>query len=154
MDHSDGGSSEPPLPVTGGIEGGSPKAVCDAVAAGENDRAMTIFFRDYVLMSQPTVDAFRADPMWPQRVNLAPTVCREATAHFNYRFDPSRFSRVATPTLYLLGGNSPKPMAVSTRAGTDALQHGQLEILPGQEHVATHMAPGVLASDITAFLSA
>ena len=97
--------------------------------------------------------AFRKDPSWPQRIKLAPTVCREATAHFSYRFRPDQFAKVSTPTLFLLGGDSPKPMAVSTRAGAAALPHGQVELLPGQQHVATQMAPDLLAHDITEFFS-
>ena len=144
---------EPPLPVLGGMEGGPPQSVCAAVAAGDNDRAMTIFFSDYVLMPPATVAAFRRDPSWSQRIKLAPTVCREATAHFTYRFHPDQFAKVSTPTLFLLGGDSPRPMAVSTRAGAAALPHSQVEILPGQQHVATQMAPDLLARDIADFLS-
>ena len=136
---------EPPLPVAGGMEGGPPQSVCAAVAAGDNDRAMTVFFSDYVMMPPATVAAFRKDPSWPQRIKLAPTVCREATAHYTYK--------VSTPTLFLLGGDSPKPMAVSTRAGAAALPRGQVELLPGQQHVATQMAPDLLAHDITEFFS-
>ena len=143
---------EPPLPVAGGMEGGSPEAVCKAVAAGDNDKAMTVFFTDYVMMPPPTVAAFKRDPSWPQRIKLAPTVCREARAHFIYRFHPDKFSSMATPTLVLLGGDSPKPMAVSTRAAAAALPHARLELLPGQQHVATQMAPDMLAHDISTFL--
>lgn len=145
---------EPPLPVPGGMEGGTPDAVCKQVAAGDNDQAMIVFFREYVLMPPATVAAFRSDPAWPQRIKLAPTVCREATAHFTYRFYPERFAKVTTPTLFLLGGDSPKSMAVSTRAGAAAVPHSQLEILPGQQHVATQMAPDLLAQDITNFFLA
>ncbi len=88
-------------------------------------------------------------PSWPQRIKLAPTVCREATAHYTYRFRPDQIAKVSTPTLFLLGGDSPKAMAVSTRAGAAALPHGQVELLPGQQHVATQMAPDLLARDIT-----
>jgi pimeloyl-ACP methyl ester carboxylesterase len=143
---------EPPLPVLGGMEGsGPPVSVCSAVAAGDNDKAMTVFFSDYVMMSPATVAAFRKDPSWSERIKLAPTVCREATAQFTYKFQPDRFERVTTPTLFLLGGDSPKAMAVSTRAGAAALPHGQVEILPGQQHVANLMAPELLAHDIVDF---
>ncbi len=101
---------EPPLPVQDGMEGGGPPvSICSAVAAGDYDRAMTVFFRDYVMMSPATVAAFRNDPSWSQRIKLAPTVCREATAHQTYTFHPEQFAKVSTPTLFLLGGNSPSP---------------------------------------------
>jgi pimeloyl-ACP methyl ester carboxylesterase len=145
---------EPPLPVSGGMEGGTPDAVCKPVAAGDNDRAMVVFFSDYVLMPPATVAAFRGDPAWAQRIKLAPTVCREVTAHFTYRFQPERFANVTTPTLFLLGGDSPKSMGVSTRAGAAAVPHSQLEILPGQQHVAMQMAPDLIARDITNFFLA
>lgn len=143
---------EPAIPVPGAARD-DPRPVCDAVAAGDNDRAMVIFFRDYVLMPERTVDGFRADPSWPQRVKLAPTVCREVTARGTYRFDPARFARIPTPTLFLLGGDSDRIVAAGTRAGAEALAHGRIEVLPGQQHVAHLTEPDVVANDIAAFFA-
>lgn len=145
---------EPPLPVPGGTAAGDPGPVCDAVATGDNDRAMMIFFRDYARLPQPVIDAFRADPMWSQRIGLAPATCREVTALAGYAFERADFAKVVTPTLLLLGGASPKPMGVSVRAAAAALAHSRTELLPGQQHVAAQTAPDLLAAHIAGFLAA
>ncbi len=145
---------EPPLPVPGGIGGPSSDPVCLAVAAGDNERAMLTFYKDFVRLPAPVIEGFRADPQWPGRVALAPTVCREVKAVSTYAFEPAKFATVITPTLFLLGSASPQPMAVSVRAGAAALPHGQVHILPGQGHEAMYAAPDMLAAAISDFLSA
>jgi pimeloyl-ACP methyl ester carboxylesterase len=145
---------EPPLPVPGGIGGPSPESVCSAVAAGENERAMLTFYKDFVQLPAPVIEGFRADPQWPGRVALAPTVCREVKAVSTYAFEPAKFAKVITPTLFLLGSASPQSMAVSVRAGAAALPRSQVHILPGQGHEAMYAAPDMLAAAISDFLSA
>jgi pimeloyl-ACP methyl ester carboxylesterase len=145
---------EPPLPVPGGMGGPSSDPVCSAVAAGENERAMLTFYKDFVQLPAPVIEGFRADPQWPGRVALAPTVCREVRAVSIYAFEPANFAKVITPTLFLLGSASPQPMAVSVRAGAAALPHTQVHILPGQGHEAMYAAPDMLAAAISDFLSA
>jgi pimeloyl-ACP methyl ester carboxylesterase len=146
---------EPPLPVAGGMGGAvSPDAVCAAVAAGDNERAMLTFFKDFVQLPAPQIEGFRADPSWPERVKLAPTVCREVKAVSSYAYEPLRFAQIATPTLFLLGSASPQAMATSVHAGAAALRHSQVHILPGQQHDAMYTAPSMLAGAITDFLLA
>jgi pimeloyl-ACP methyl ester carboxylesterase len=65
---------EPPFPVAGGKGGVSPDAVCAAVAAGDNERAMLTFFRDYVQLPAPMIEGFRADQSW--RLPQAPEASR------------------------------------------------------------------------------
>jgi pimeloyl-ACP methyl ester carboxylesterase len=145
---------EPPLPVAGGMGRVSPDAVCAAVAAGDHERAMLTFLRDVAQLPAPMIEGFRADPSWPERVKLAPTVCREVKAVSTYAFDPLRFVPIATPTPLLLGGASPPAMATSVHAGAAALPHGQVRILAGQQHDAMYTAPDLLAAAIADFLSA
>jgi hypothetical protein len=45
-------------------------------------------------------------------------------------------------------------MATSVRAGAAALSHGQVQILPEQQHDAMHTAPAMLAAAISDFLRA
>jgi pimeloyl-ACP methyl ester carboxylesterase len=143
---------EPPLPMSGGIGDQSADSVCGAVATGDNERAMLTFFRDYVRMPEPVIDAMRRDPSWPERVALAPSTCREADAVFHYRFDPARFSKVSVQTLFLLGELSPEPMKVSVRAAANAFPGGRIQVIPGQSHGAMSAAPELLAGMVQRFL--
>jgi len=145
---------EPPLPVAGGMGRVSPDAVCAAVAAGDHERAMLTFLRDVAQLPAPVIEGLRADPSWPERVKLAPTVCREIKAVTTYAFEPLRFAKIATPTLFLLGSASPPAMETSVNAGAAALPHSQVRILAGQQHDAMYTAPDLLAAAIADFLSA
>jgi pimeloyl-ACP methyl ester carboxylesterase len=65
---------EPPVPVPGGVGRQSPKPVCDAVAAGNDEGALISFFTDYAHLPPPVIAGLRNDPSWPQRIKLAPTL--------------------------------------------------------------------------------
>ncbi len=144
---------EPPMPVPGGMVSRSPQAVCDAIAAGDNEAALVIFFTDYARLSPTVIAKFRNDPSWPQRVKLAPSICREITAVRHYSFDPASFAPVKTPMMFFLGSDSPKPMETSVRTVAEAL-HRDVTVLPGQQHDAMYTAPDVLARELTAYFLA
>jgi pimeloyl-ACP methyl ester carboxylesterase len=144
---------EPPMPVPGGMVSRSPQAVCDAIATGDNEDALVIFFTNYARLSPTVIAKFRSDPSWPQRVKLAPTICREITAVRQYHFDPASFAQVKTPMVFFLGSESPKPMETSVRTVAEAL-HANVTVLPGQQHDAMYTAPDLLARELTAYLMA
>src|ERR1700709_1615756 len=50
---------EPPGPVPGGIASRSPKAVCDAIATGDNEAALVTFFTDYARLSPSVITKFQ-----------------------------------------------------------------------------------------------
>ena len=144
---------EPPMPVLGGMVSRSPKAVCDAIAAGDNEAALVTFFTDYARLSPTVIAKFRNDPSWPQRVKLAPTICREITSVRQYSFDPASFAQVKVPMMFFLGSDSPKPMETSVRTVAEAL-HRSVTVLPGQQHDAMYTAPDLLARELTAYFLA
>ncbi len=144
---------EPPIVCPGGMPRVAPTSVCAAVAAGDNGLAMVTFLKDYVQVPPPAIAAFQADPSWPQRIKLAPTVCRESTEVYKYVFNAAR-SKVETPTVFLLGGASSKEMATGVRTAAASLPHGQVRILPGQQHIANQTAPKMLADAISEAISA
>ncbi|WP_114210117.1 alpha/beta fold hydrolase [Acidisarcina polymorpha] len=144
---------EPPMPVSGGMVSQSPKAVCDALETGDNEAALVTFFTDYAKLSPAVIAKFRSDPTWPQRVKLAPTICREITAVRQYHFDPASFEQVKTPMMFFLGSNSPKTMETSVRTVAEVL-HRPVTVLPGQQHDAMYTAPDLLARELTSYLLA
>jgi pimeloyl-ACP methyl ester carboxylesterase len=142
---------EPPIPVPGGIGHTDPATLCAQLAAGDNEGTLLTFFKDFARLPPPLIEKLRADPTWPQRIKLAPTLCRESTIVFTYQFETTRFSKVVAPTLFLLGGASPTEMATSVRTVAPAIAHSQLHILPGQQHDAMFTAPQLLAQEIGDF---
>jgi pimeloyl-ACP methyl ester carboxylesterase len=144
---------EPPTRVPGGMASQSPKPVCDALATGDNEAALITFFTNYAHLSPTVIAGLRKDPSWPQRVKLAPTICREITAVRQYRFEPASFAHVTTPMIFFLGSESVKPMETSVRTVAEAL-HKTVTVLPCQQHDAMYTAPDLLARELTAYFLA
>jgi pimeloyl-ACP methyl ester carboxylesterase len=100
------------FPVPKGIELYPPEAfdsVRSSLKAGDREAALTTFYRDIALISPGEIEMLRSLPVWQARVALAPTIPHEMRAFENYvsSFDPARLANLSTPTLILLGGDSP-----------------------------------------------
>ncbi len=136
---------EPPLTAVGAS---SPVPVCSRVASGKMDEALVTFYRDYVRLPPQVISGIQKGPAWPAEVKAAPALCNELTALSTYRFDPKHFVSLHTPTLFLLGDQSPPFMAASVRSGAAAVPSAKLQMLPGQQHGALVQAPDMLAKII------
>ncbi|HVW18068.1 MAG TPA: alpha/beta fold hydrolase, partial [Solirubrobacteraceae bacterium] len=99
---------EPPIPTD--VEIYVPGMIdrMDALLeAGDNEAVLTTFMTEVVRMPADEFAHFRSLPGWDDRVAAAHTVVREIHAHAEYRFEPERWRDFTTPTLLLLGGDSP-----------------------------------------------
>jgi pimeloyl-ACP methyl ester carboxylesterase len=119
---------------------------------GRLDQVLEVFFRDEVGMPEQQLQLLRSLPTWPARVAAAPTVPRELRAAGQFAHVPEWFAQVTTPTLLLLGGDSPPWAADATRQVRDALTDARAEILPGQQHVAMDTAPELFTDHVLGFL--
>lgn len=122
------------------------------LAAGDREGTLVTFLREVVRMSADAVRLFQESPAWPARVGAAHTLPREARAHATYRFDAGRFQTLTTPTLLLLGGESPPFFRASTEALAAALPASRTVVLPGQQHAAMDTAPELFVREVLAFL--
>ena len=137
---------EPPIPTD--VEIYVPGLIdrLDALlAAGDNEAVLTIFMTEVVRMPPDHFEHFRSLPGWEERVALAHTVVREIHAHVAYRFDPERWRGFTTPTLLLLGGDSPRLFGAAIELLHETLPHSTLRVLAGQQHVAMETAPALFA---------
>ena len=89
---------------------------------------------------------------WPARVAAAHTLPRELRAHEGYRFRAERFQRLKTPTLLLVGGDSPDFFKAAIATVNAALLNSRVLVLPGQQHIAMDTAPELFVSEVLAFL--
>ena len=96
----------------------------------------------------------RSLPAWPARVALAPTISREMDAFESYvsNFDPARLNNLRTPTLLLLGGDSPALEKAAAEALDASLPDSRIVVMPGQAHIAQRTAPEVFAREVVRFL--
>jgi pimeloyl-ACP methyl ester carboxylesterase len=122
--------------------------------AGDQEGALTTFYRAIVLMSPEEIDMMRSLPIWPARVALAPTIPREMRAFESYvsNFDPARLGNLRTPTLIMLGGDSPVSEKAAAEDLNTALPDSRIAVMPHQGHLAHRTAPGVFVREVVQFL--
>jgi pimeloyl-ACP methyl ester carboxylesterase len=119
---------------------------------GDRTGVLTTHYRDIGGLSPNQIEQLRSSPAWPARLASAHTVPRELRALERYEFDPDRFKDLQTPTLLLVGGDSPQFVRDATETVGEALPNSQVVVLPGQQHIAMYTAPDQFASTVVRFL--
>ena len=71
--------------------------VAELVSRGEDDQAAVPLLVERSGVPPDAVDAVRELPLWPILLGGVQVLPREGAAMVGYRFDPSRFQRLATP---------------------------------------------------------
>jgi pimeloyl-ACP methyl ester carboxylesterase len=144
---------EPPVPT--GVPlypPGVPERMQSLIERGEWEPALEMMLREVVGMPQHELEQFRRQPMWPVRVQLAPTIPREMQVERSYSWVPARFAELRVPTMLLLGGDSPRVFRDGIEALAEALQNSSIVELPGQQHIAMDTAPDLFLREVLAFL--
>lgn len=120
--------------------------------AGDRAGVLTALYSEIAGMSPDEIEQLRLSPAWPARVASAHNVLREARAEEGYVFDAERFREMQTPTLLLLGGDSPQMLKTATKAIDAALPNSHIAVMPGQQHIAMYTAPDLFSSTVLTFL--
>lgn len=118
---------------------------------GENEQALTLFFQEVANVPSAELEVLRSAPNWSARVDAAHTALRETEAPTAYEFDPDRLRGMTTPTLLLLGGESPRYFADATEAIGEVLPNARIAVLDGQQHVAMNTAPALFVRELLEF---
>jgi pimeloyl-ACP methyl ester carboxylesterase len=144
-------------PIPTGVAGTIPPAVASRMeallAAGDRDGVVTTFLREIVRVPPHELEALRSVPAWQGRVAAAHTILREIYALERYPpLNPSDFESFSTPTLLLLGGDSPAYQKENIQSLHAALPNSRIVALPGQQHIAMNTAPDLFAREVLAFL--
>jgi pimeloyl-ACP methyl ester carboxylesterase len=122
------------------------------VDEGNREEAVATFFRDIVHAPANELEMLRSLPNWQARVAAAHTIPREMRGSDGYVFEPKRFTDMRTPTLLLLGGDSPPFFKAAIEAVNDALPNSRIVVLPGQQHTAMNTAPELFVREVLQFL--
>ncbi|HUZ28923.1 MAG TPA: alpha/beta hydrolase [Solirubrobacteraceae bacterium] len=126
--------------------------VAELVSRGEDEQAAVTLLVERSGVPPDAVDSVRELPLWPILLRGVQVLPREGAAVVSYRFDPSRFQQLTTPTLVLVGEESPGWRREAMTRLQATLPQAELRILAGQGHLATHTAPELLAEEIVSFL--
>ena len=144
---------EPPIPT--GLPQyppGIPDQLQKLIDNGRLEAALEMFFREVVRMPEHELEAIRQLPVWKVRVRLAPTIPREMAIDRMYSFHADKFAQMLTPTLLLLGGDSPPLFQRAIEMLHPVLQNSQVVILPGQQHIAMDTNPDLFVREVMHFL--
>lgn len=145
---------EPPLPVGtrywSAELGGRMQALLDA---GEQEQALLLFHCDIAKAPPQEIASAQASPSWPARVAAAYTIPREVRSVDSYTFQPLRFRTMPTPTLLLLGGESPPPRRTIAEILHTAIRNSQIVVFPGQQHAAIRTAPDLFVHEVVKFFT-
>jgi pimeloyl-ACP methyl ester carboxylesterase len=146
---------EPPIPIPPGSRLYPSETISRIQALldrGDQEGALTTFYRDVVQTPAHELEILQAAPNWSARVAAAYTIPRELTGVNDYVFEPTHFGDLRTPSLLLLGGESPAFQKRAVEAVHAALPESQVRILAGQQHVAINMAPELFTREVVEFL--
>jgi pimeloyl-ACP methyl ester carboxylesterase len=122
--------------------------------AGDRETVLTTFFREIVRVPPEELAILRSSPAWLGRIKAAHTVVREIQAAKQYAFQPERYADFRTPTLLLLGGDSPPPFRAAIDEVHAALLNSRIAVLPGQRHAAMDTGPTIFTTEVIGFLTA
>ncbi len=144
--------NEPPMYTTVNVvyPADAPERVLAYFKAGEAEKALLALY-EAGGTSTAELNLLRSLPNWQARILAAPTIPREFQSVRDYSFDPSRFKRMETPTLLLLGGDSAPVYKAAIETLHSSLPNSRLVILPGQPHDAAVSAPEPYLREVIRF---
>jgi pimeloyl-ACP methyl ester carboxylesterase len=122
------------------------------IAEGDRDAVVREFLIEIAGYDEAAIGELERSPIWELRRQVVATLPRELGAALAHRFDAATLAEFRTPTLLLLGTESPAWAVRSVRAHAEAIPRAETRMLEGQGHGANVTAPDLLASELERFL--
>jgi pimeloyl-ACP methyl ester carboxylesterase len=110
------------------------------------------FLAEVIGMSPDDIAAYRANPVWPDRVAAAPTILRELDGESSPAAGLAALSAVTLPVLQMLGGDSRPAFRRATEALDARLPNGRVVVIDGAKHAAHHTHAARFVAEVDAFL--
>jgi pimeloyl-ACP methyl ester carboxylesterase len=148
---------EPPVPLKH-LHFGDDLARADAaLASGDADEALRIFFVDMVGIPPEWAAHMQNNPDypggWAEMMRLLPMQLEDVRAMRGLPHDVDRYAAIAVPTLLIEGEMSPPHLRQRLAVLHKALPHSELTTINGHGHSANLEAPDLMAEIIDGFAS-
>lgn len=146
--------NEPPIAV-GNHELGVEEGIAEMnrlLDDGDNERVLVFFLQEVAGLTPDELDAARSSPIWQDMVDAAHTLPRELQAIAEYEFDAARFEEMTTPTLLMIGGESPPFFKAAIDAVNDALPNSLIVTFEGHHHEPMNTAPDRFVDEVLTFI--
>ena len=125
----------------------------DKVLEQKGNAAATEFFlREFPRVAERDIAALKQSATWQRRIATAHTLARELEAAHNFIPDLDKLGECTTPCLFILGGESPQPFALSANKLNECMPVSSLKILEGEGHRAMDTVPDLLFEIIRDYL--
>jgi pimeloyl-ACP methyl ester carboxylesterase len=125
----------------------------ERVLASDGPAAMfETFLSEVIGMSADDIAAYRANPVWPDRVAAAPTILRELDGESSPAAALDALAAVQLPVLQILGGDSRAAFRRATEALDGRLRDGRVVVIDGAKHAAHHTHAARFVAEVDAFL--
>jgi pimeloyl-ACP methyl ester carboxylesterase len=126
----------------------------DLARRGDHETLLIELYKvDWIGLTPEQLSGLRMGPDWEFRVAGAATIPRELRAAQEWKPNTKDHQEFMTPTLLLLGSESPEWAKQATENATALIRDSRTVILQGQGHIATATAPELLGSEVAAFLA-
>jgi pimeloyl-ACP methyl ester carboxylesterase len=147
---------EPTLPMEAGsyFRPDLSRTMREAIARNDNEAAYEAFAADAFGLSPDVIDAMRRLTTWTALVGHAALILRELENVERLIGCAALFRHCSTPTLLLVGGDSPRPYRTTAEALSVVLPSSRIVTLPSQGHTAIAAAPELFADEVIGFLTA
>jgi pimeloyl-ACP methyl ester carboxylesterase len=129
-------------------------AVRGALERGDKEGALSAFLAGIVGMSAEGLDAYRREPVWPDRVEAAHTILREVEAEATDAASIETLASVRAPVLLILGSISRSPFRIGTDALAARLADARVTVIDGAAHAAHHTHVPEFVALVERFLDA
>lgn len=127
-------------------------SIAAAVAANDNDQALSIMLADRVRMDETALTNLRRSPAWAGMAALVPTVVRELRVLDGIADDLDRFTTIEQSTLLLIGEKASPHQVAGMRFLVERLPTTTVVEFPEQGHFAHVAVPGTVAGAVRSFL--
>ena len=123
--------------------------------AEEFEALLVAVYRDLVEMPAHEIELLRSQKeAWAVRLSNVRTLPREMRSEASYVFKSERFTKMQSPTILLLGEDSPAREHYNAAGIAAALPNANVIVLPGQQHAAMHTAPELFVRVVAQALQA
>lgn len=119
---------------------------------GQPEAALEMVMKEFVRMPDHELSVYQQLPMWQIRVSQVKTLPRELEAISHYHFNPAKFHNFATPTLLLLGSDSPSQVQQDTKLLHRNLPNSMIVRMPAEQHIAMDTKPELFIKEVVQFL--
>ena len=125
----------------------------ERILADDGPAAMfETFLAEVIGMTPADIAAYRANPVWPDRVAAAPSILRELDAESSPAAGLDALGAVKIPVLQILGGDSRPAFRRATQALDERLAEGHVVVIEGAKHAAHHTHAPRFVAEVEAFL--